>query len=56
VVKDEPFIPHLIKRKKWKYAMAVIERRKGQTEIGAQKIKAYLGDKINMSINEFTKF
>ena len=25
--------------------MADIERRKGQTEIGAQKIKAYLGDK-----------
>jgi len=36
--------------------MADIERRKGQTEIGAQKIKAYLGDKINMTINESTKF
>jgi len=29
--------------------MGVIERRKGQTEIGAEKIKTYFGDKINMS-------
>ena len=49
MLKDEPFIPHLIKRKKWKYATAVIETKKAQTETGAQKIKAYLGDKINMS-------
>jgi len=56
VLKDEPFIPNLIKRKKWKYSMADIKRRKGQTEIDAQKIKAYLGDKINMTINESTKF
>jgi len=49
VLKDETFIPHLIKQEKWKYSMAVIERRKGRTEIGAQKIKVYLGDKINMS-------
>jgi len=45
VLKDDPFILNLIKRKKWKYSMADIERRKGQTETGAQKIKVYLGDK-----------
>jgi len=42
VLKDETFIPHLIKRKKKKYSMAVIETRNAQTEIGAQNIKVYL--------------
>jgi len=49
VLKEEPFIPHLIEQKKWKYATAVIETKKAQTETGAQKIEVYLGDKINIS-------
>ena len=48
-LRDRPSTPHTIKRKKWKYASAVIEIRKAHPEMGAQKIKAYLGDKIDLS-------
>jgi len=48
-LRDRPSTPHTIRRKKWKYAATVIETRKAHPEMGAQKIKAYLGDKIDLS-------
>ena len=48
-LRDRSSRPHTIHTKAWKYYDLVVETRKEHPELGPEKIKAYLGDQIDIS-------
>jgi transposase InsO family protein len=48
-LRDRSTRPKTIKTKKWECYDLVVETRKAHPEMGPQKIKAYLGERINIS-------
>ena len=48
-LRDRSTRPKTIKTKKWECYDLVVETRKSHPEMGPQKIKAYLGERINIS-------